>query len=377
MESVKTVRCKIQPTEEQRKSLTLTLERFAAACNDVLVVSNRENSRAKFALHRLCYYQIKAEYGLTSNYAVRAIARVASSFGRGKRTTTRFEPTSADLDKDLFRFIEKTESVSLSTVDGRIKVGLSIGNYQRSLLRGRNPSAGVLCFDSHSRDFYINIILREDVPAPQTPSGFLGCDLGVVEILSDSDGKRFCGSQVKGIRYRRRHLRAKMQKKGTHSAKRLLRRISGKEARFSKDVNHCISKQVVTKAKCTNRAVVIEELKGIRKRIKARLPQRTILHSWAFDQLKQFIAYKCIAAGVPLILVDPRNSSRQCSQCGHTEKANRPSQSVFACRSCGYRANADFNAAVNLRERGRAVCQSAERDELRDPSHDSVASRLL
>jgi putative transposase len=377
MDSVKTVRCKLQPTEEQRESLILTLERFALACNDVLAVSNQNNVRAQFALHGLCYYRIKTEYGLTSNYAVRAIARVATSFGKGKKTPTRFEPTSADLDKDLLRFLEQSESVSLSTVNGRIKVKLAIGNYQRSLLKGQKPTAGVLCLDRQSKELYVNLVLRNDVPEPQPPDDFLGCDLGVTEILSDSDGQSFSGSQVKGIRYRHRHLRAKLQKKGTRSAKRLLKKISGKESRFAKDVNHCISKQIVTKAECTNRAVVLEELKGIRDRIKARLPQRTVLHSWAFDQLKQFITYKCIAAGVPLILVDPRNSSRECSQCGHTEKSNRLSQSVFACRSCGYRANADFNAAVNLRERGRAACQAAERNELCKVSHDLVASRPL
>ena len=132
-----------QPTKDQRKSLLLTLERFAAASNDVLAVSNQNNVRAQFSLHKLCYYRIKEQYGLTSNYAVRAIARVAASFGKGKKTPTQFEPTSADLDNSLLRFIEKSESVSLSTVNGRIKVKLSIGNYQRYLLKGRKPTAGI------------------------------------------------------------------------------------------------------------------------------------------------------------------------------------------------------------------------------------------
>src|SRR5208282_2678539 len=117
------------------------------ACNDVLAVSNQENVRAQYALHKLCYYRIKAEYGLTSNYAVRAIARVAASFGKGKKTPTVFHPTSADLDEKLLRFIENAESVSLSTVGGRVKVKLSLGNYQRHLLKGQKPRAGTLVLD--------------------------------------------------------------------------------------------------------------------------------------------------------------------------------------------------------------------------------------
>jgi putative transposase len=70
--------------------------------------------------------------------------------------------------------------------------------------------------------------------------------------------------------------------------------------------------------------------------------------NWAFDQLRQFLGYKAEAAGVPLVAVDPRNTSRTCSRCGHCEKANRKSQAKFHCLSCGFDVNADFNAAVNI-----------------------------
>jgi transposase len=56
-------------------------------------------------------------------------------------------------------------------------------------------------------------------------------------------------------------------------------------------------------------------------------------------------------AGVPVLLVDPRDTSRRCSMCGHVEKRNRVSQSLFRCRSCGHGENADLNAARNIRWR--------------------------
>jgi transposase len=80
-----------------------------------------------------------------------------------------------------------------------------------------------------------------------------------------------------------------------------------------------------------------------------------VLHSWSFAQLKMFLVYKAALAGVNIVEVAPHNSSRQCWQCGHTSKQNRPSQSQFLCRRCGYAAHADHNAALNLRERGRAT----------------------
>ena len=60
-------------------------------------------------------------------------------------------------------------------------------------------------------------------------------------------------------------------------------------------------------------------------------------------------------AGVPLVRIDPRNTSRRCGMCGHTEKANRKSQSVFSCKACGYTTNADFNGAGNIRLKGLAL----------------------
>ena len=68
-----------------------------------------------------------------------------------------------------------------------------------------------------------------------------------------------------------------------------------------------------------------------------------------FHQLRGFIAYKAQDAGIPVVLVDPRHTSRTCSACGHCEKANRKSQAEFECRRCGFSANADWNAALNIR----------------------------
>jgi transposase len=52
------------------------------------------------------------------------------------------------------------------------------------------------------------------------------------------------------------------------------------------------------------------------------------------------------------VKIDPRDTSRRCGKCGHTEKNNRKTQSVFLCKKCGYTANADYNGAGNIRLKG-------------------------
>jgi IS605 OrfB family transposase len=129
---------------------------------------------------------------------------------------------------------------------------------------------------------------------------------------------------------------------------RLLKKRSGRERRFARDVNHCISKAIVRTAKGTGRGVALEDLKNIRSPINGSRRQQRVLHSWAFFQLRAFIAYKAQAAGVRVVLVNPAYTSQICSRCGHCEKANRKSQAKFLCVSCGFSAHADANAAVNI-----------------------------
>jgi IS605 OrfB family transposase len=128
------------------------------------------------------------------------------------------------------------------------------------------------------------------------------------------------------------------------------------EARFVRDTNHCVSKRLVAQAQDTARGIAIEDLNGIRERAATvRTRQRRALHSWSFAQLRSFLAYKAVMAGVRLVAVDPRNTSRTCSACGHCDKANRQTQSKFICTSCGYVAHADVNAAVNIGRRAAVI----------------------
>jgi transposase len=54
-------------------------------------------------------------------------------------------------------------------------------------------------------------------------------------------------------------------------------------------------------------------------------------------------------------------TSKMCPMCGCIEDENRPNQETFKCVECGYEANADFNAATNIRNR---VCEAVLRNTL-------------
>lgn len=235
---------------------------------------------------------------------------------------------------------------------GRQKVSFITGDRQMELLKFQRGQSDLVKLGGK---WYLFATCEIDDSDEIDPEAVLGIDLGIVQIASDSDGEQFSGSKVLSVRKRRRRQRKRLQKKNSKSAKRVLKRLSKREKNFAKDTNHVISKRIVEKAKRTNRAISLERLKGIRSRIRARKPQRTTLHSWAFADLIEKIKYKAKLEGVKVIEIDPRNTSKTCSECGHCSKSNRKSQSNFLCVKCGFSANADTNAAKNISVLGWAA----------------------
>jgi len=178
-------------------------------------------------------------------------------------------------------------------------------------------------------EFYLLAKCEVEDSEPFVAKGVIGVDLGVENIATDSDGNVRSAKTVDSVRHRHGRLRTNLQRKRTHSARGRLKKLSGKERRFARNTNHVISKELVELAERTKWAIGVEDLRHIRKRVRARRQQRARLFSWSFGQLCFFIAYKAKRAGVTVLFVDPRNTSRECPECGHTSKSNRPSQAVF------------------------------------------------
>jgi IS605 OrfB family transposase len=348
-----TVKCKLDLTDEHRSAIDRTVEAFAAACNDALKVGREAGTTSNVKIHDRCYYDLREDHGLPANLAVRAIARAAGILKVKERRHSTVRPTSIDYDARTFSFKEAGWSISLSTVEGRQKpIVLDIGDYQKNLLSGTHPKSAVVFKKRINGDwtYYAGIHIDVEEPPPDLDDdhAWIGVDLGMVQLATLDDGTSFSGKEVARVRDRYHRTRASLQSKGTRSARKLLRRLSGRERRFQKSINHRISKRIVEKAKAEGKGVRVEDLSGIRDRMRVRRPERYRHHSWAFYQLRQFVEYKCALAGVPFETVDAAYTSRTCPECGHEEKANRKSQSRFVCQACEYEANADVVGARNI-----------------------------
>ena len=197
---------------------------------------------------------------------------------------------------------------------------------------------------------------HSDVGQP-VAEGAVGVDRNVGQ-ATDSTGETHAipdtsVEDAKIKRYQRKFARQQKGSKRRRGTAGKLRKLHRKQARKRDTATHRSSRRIAD----TAHTVVLEDLntKGMTQSAKGTVEKpgrnvkqkaglnRAILAS-GWGQLERKLAYKAGA----LVFVDPAYTSQACSRCGHTAKSNRPSQAVFRCGACGFRLNADHNAALNI-----------------------------
>lgn len=355
------------------------------ACNEaaraVSLVARERDIRSGYDLRKVTYGTVKAVVPgaqaaqqvirkVSAAYATHRANLKAGNYGKpgtarrakAEATAIRFRDDAAQpYDDRILSWNHDRRTVSIWVIDtgagapGRITVSFTGNPDHLALLAQHRKGESDLVIRNGVAYLYATI--DQATPEVFDPVGFIGVDLGIVNIATAAKDTgapvaNWSGGAVTATRKRNLRLRAKLQAKGTKSAKRLLRKRAGKEARFTTNTNHVISKRIVVEAKRTTHGVSVENLTGLRARVRHRKPQRATFHSWSFAQLGAFLAYKAEGAGVPFLQVDPAYTSQQCSGCGRTDKASRPNQATYQCTSCGLSLNADTNAAINIARRG-------------------------
>jgi putative transposase len=387
------VQVKLLPTPEQRHSLLQTLERGNALCNRLSAYAWEQQVFGQYKLHNAHYHALRSEFDLTAQVVVRCIAKVAEAYKKDKRTQRSFREHGAiAYDSRILKWYTDQQRVSIWSLGGRLNIAYQCGERQRALLRYQQGESD-LVYSKKKDAFYLLATCDLPDPTQQETEDALGLDLGRTNILTDSDGDMHTSDAIERNRQRMTSLRRRLQKRGTKSAKRHLKRLSGRQSRFQRDVNHCISKRIVLKAQRTKRAIRLEKLTGIRERTRVKgTEERAKASNWSFQQLRLFVTYKAALYGVRVEVVNPRDTSRRCFEGGHIAKTNRRSQAEFLCVACGHCAHADVNADVNaalniaywaavsppivsMRERGQSASGHRAQSRSGTSSPPSVGSR--
>ena len=344
-----TLQLKLVPTSDQHAALLDTMHAFNAAASYAAEVGFRDQVFNQQSIHKRCYRELRERFGLSAQMAVRAIGKAVETFKRDKGVCPVFRSEGAMTYDERLLGWKGPAHVSLLTLGGRELIAMVYGEYQTGYLKRLKGQVDLVYRDC---TFYLYATIDVPEDSPIQPTRFLGIDFGIANIATDSDGHSYTGEPIEVVRQRCATHRQTYQSTHTKSAKRRLKKLAGTQARFQRVVNHTIAKRLVAYAKDTKAALVLEDLTNIRDRMTVRKAQRSKHHNWSFWQLREFLVYKAKRAGVLLVFVDPRNTSRTCHCCGYVDKKNRRSQALFSCIRCGYHAHADLNAARNLATRG-------------------------
>jgi len=322
---------------------------FNQVCNQVSDRAFQEQEFQKIQLQRIVYKEQRTILPrFSSQLTIRAIDVVSCSYKtkRGKRPNG-FKRTSAVVYDDRCITFRGAESVNIWTTEGRLRIPIKV--WDKEQFKHRKGQVDLIL---QNGIFFLMVVL--DTPTPETygTMNVIGVDLGVKKIAVTSLGEVFSSEQLEKKRKQYHDHRQRLQKRGTRSARRRIKKSEHKESKFRKDTNHVISKLIVSKAKGTLSAIALEDLTNINKRVTVRKANRNERMSWSFAQLRTYIAYKAEQLGVLLVVVPAPYTSQTCSECGHCEKKNRKNQSDFLCMSCGHAENADFNASKNIANLG-------------------------
>ncbi len=356
MNMQRTIRLRLNPTPEQADVLLETLRQHTECFNAVCAFGWENREKNGVRLHHATYYRLRKRYPslpaqLVIAARVRATEAVKSAFALKKKGQKASRPAgrlvAIRYDARTYSVQPQHGRVSLSSVSGRLKVPFTTHPHAQSIL------SQAIGFDSADLIYRKGrFCLHLGVTLPNVhfcPSGeVVGVDMGLSRPAVCSHNRFFGKRHWKEIERRYFRLRRSLQRKGTRSARRHLRRLAGKVNRFRRDCDHVLSRRIVDSVQ-PGTVIVVENLVDIRTRTKQRgRESRRRLHAWSFAQLRAFLRYKAEASGCYVVGVDPRRTSQRCSRCGHVHRSNRLSPSQFLCRACGFQLNADLNAARNI-----------------------------
>lgn len=386
MKQVITAKLKLLTTPEQHNKLRQTQLAYRDALNytSSYAFEHGKTSNEK-RLHDGLYYDIRAKFKLPSEMTNNVLRQVATTY---KGLWTKAKKNAEHLRKKITRkrykgldkppiYISPTitynysydyslkpeQQVSIKTLEKRIIIPYQgYAKHIALLQHGSSIKAGRLWYDRQRKQFYLLISLEIDIadPLPENHQIVLGVDVGqryLATTATLTNQQQFFSGKVartQADRYARR--KKQLQRKGTRSARRRLRSMSGRERRFKLNTNHVIAKTIV--ASHPRVLIGIENLKDIRdrtKRCKWRKQGRRILalttkqrranqHTakWAFAELHDMLTYKAALAGSIVIRVDADYTSQACPMCGYKDEKNRPGKGLlFICQNkqCAYRVH--------------------------------------
>lgn len=346
------VRLDLSPVDIRR--VRLTMSELAQVYAKHVDYALEHKTLATKSLHNGLYAKIIAEHptlptGLVQSTRDTVRENLKAIHSRHPKKKWKTRPQKNDysgIRYDARTITLRGNQLSFSAIGKRVKTTVNISEWFSSRYPNFTMKAATIRYDKKTNTLWANLVFRGEIELAEPTGKAVGLDRGLYSLVTTSDGEHYKASEVRSARRRYLYTRKKLQQKGTRSAKRLLKKHSGKEKRFMLNYNHVITKQIANNPQ--HNVFVLEKLTGIRDKRKGKV-LNTWLAQWAYAQMETLLVYKAEVLAKRVVFVDPRYTSQRCNACGLIEKTNRH-KNKYVCKHCGVVEHADVNAALNIRD---------------------------
>ncbi len=337
-------------TRHAQMKIEQTFVDFRNAVNDWINISINNGWITTRKLQKYGYKQLREKYPKLYS----AVLLEAMDVAIGILKSSKSQKTIPKFDSDIICFKNQTYKLHNSGIivplcGERTYIPLYIPKKFRKYLL--NYKLGRLTIFKKNNWYYVSISVNIE-PPQRNPTNVIGVDLGVhnLVVVADAKGRellRILGDEI--IEYKEL-LEEKYARKQKYFNKILKKDCycGNGYKNYSKYINHCIAKKVVEIAKKYNAIIVLENLKKIKGKSKN---MRKLFRKWCYYDLIQKIEYKAKENGIPILKINPRNTSKTCSRCEYVNKKLK-NERIFMCPNCGLEIDRDLNAAINIAKKG-------------------------
>jgi len=334
------------------------LEDFRLAVNNAIRAGLQARVTSRNALVKIAYKDFREQHPRMYAQHLVSAFEVAGSVLKNHRRRVRKGVTGRipfvkrlmmKAENQAYKLDRKSGAIDLPIRAGcHVELRLIVSQYHRKYLDDMALSLGSLTVLPDR----IIVAFRKDAPKPFAPESVLSLDTNersLDGVLVEGDVAKTIKAEfpdIAIIQQRHHDRRKRLQKKKAHdrrTSRNLCRREGAREHRRIDYRLHQVANSVLKFAEERRSAIVLEDLKGIRPKWNKELNRRIGL--WPRRKLHQIIEYKAQWKGIPVVKVDPRNSSRTCPMCGRIQYSRMGAE--FKCE-CGWRLDRHINASINL-----------------------------
>jgi putative transposase len=327
------------------------MESFRRMTNDCIRIGLAERKTSLKSLSLACYTKLKGHQA-PSAYKLCAISK-ASGILKHYRKLSR----GHHVKEPYCTRPSLTTCYGLKTLPGNLRmpgnVEIPLNSYVERFLSQPNIEVRSASLTIES----VSISVRRHVE-PVVCTEMLAIDRNLDNVtVADTQNQvgKYDLSKVTAIKSRCRRTKRRFHRNDARGRKQIFRKYGRLERERVSWLLHNISANIVLQAKLKSQAIVMEDLRGIRKLYRRGNGQgsglRSRMNSWSYGELQRQIQYKAEWNGIPVIYVKPYGTSARCSMCGHRRMLPEENRRLH-CPSCGLTVDRDVNGARNILARG-------------------------